>query len=296
MSVSLSQVMSFLHSRYVLGRQANTIKSYISALGKFLPPFEGVQLGQHKIIQTYLAGVRHLKPPKRVLVPQWDLQLVLDFLSGPPFEPIQSASLLDCTLKTVFLVAVASAARVSELTALDCGPTFTIIRQGFALLKHREGFRPKVPSSANVERSINLRALPGSKVCPVRALSHYLQLTSDLRRPPCTQLFVSFAKGKQGKPVLPTTVSAWVVRLIRSAYEAKGLPLPSIGAHSARKMATSTAWAQGASCEEICRAASWKDGQTFAQYYKLDMMPAHLPSISSRVLGSSASSQGPGDP
>ncbi len=221
---------------------------------------------------------------------------MLDYLSGPLFEPMQSALLQHWTLKTVFLVAVASAARVSELTALDCGPAFTVVKKGYITLKHREGFRPKVPSSANVERSINLRALPGSQVCPVRALSHYLLLTRDLRRPPCSQLFVSFAKGKEGKAVLSTTISSWVVKVIRQAYEAKGLPLPSVGAHSARKMATSTAWAQGASCEEICRAASWKDGQTFAQYYKLDLMPAHLSSISSRVLGQDSEPLGDGPP
>ncbi len=62
--------------------------------------------------------------------------------------------------------------------------------------------------------------------------------------------------------------------------------MPQVVYHYTWKMSTSKAWAQGASCEEIYRAAIWKDGLTFAQFYKLDVMPSHMSSFSSRVLGS----------
>ncbi len=62
--------------------------------------------------------------------------------------------------------------------------------------------------------------------------------------------------------------------------------MPQVVYHYTWRMSTSTAWAQGASCEEICRAATWKNVSTFVQFYKLDVIPSHVSSFSSRVLGS----------
>ena len=39
------------------------------------------------------------------VLPQWDLGIVLEVLSKPPYEPLQEASLKHLTLKTVFLLA-----------------------------------------------------------------------------------------------------------------------------------------------------------------------------------------------
>ena len=256
----------------------------MSALSNFLPDFDGVSLGRHRLISIFLRGVKRRRPPVRCVVLQWDLNLVLKFLDKPPFEPLHQASFKHCCLKTVFLVAVASAARTSELAALDCRSPFTVIRTGFASLKHNEVFLPKVPTQENIDRSINLHALPGSFSCPVRALNCYVQRSAQLRRPDSTQLFVSFAKGREGVKVRPSTISGWLVSVIKLAYEDAKLPLPQVTGHTTRKMATSRAWAAGASCEQICRAATWSSGLTFSQFYKLDVLPASQSSISTRVL------------
>lgn len=49
----------------------------------------------------------------------WDLSLVLQLLIGEPFEPIDSCAVTFLTPKTVFLVAITTAKRVSELKALS---------------------------------------------------------------------------------------------------------------------------------------------------------------------------------
>ena len=49
---------------------------------------------------------------------QWDLGIVLEALSKTPFEPLREAFLKHLTLKTVFLLAMASARRRNELQAL----------------------------------------------------------------------------------------------------------------------------------------------------------------------------------
>ena len=52
------------------------------------------------------------------VLPQWDLGIVLEALSKPPYEPLWEASLKHLTLSTVCLLAMVSAGRRSELQPL----------------------------------------------------------------------------------------------------------------------------------------------------------------------------------
>ena len=58
------------------------------------------------------------RPRMTLVLPQWDLGIVLEALSKPPYELLQEASLKHFALKTVFLLAMASAGRCTELQAL----------------------------------------------------------------------------------------------------------------------------------------------------------------------------------
>ena len=49
----------------------------------------------------------------------WNLDVVLKFLSGPPFEPLMSACLRGVIRKALSLLALSTAKRVGELYALD---------------------------------------------------------------------------------------------------------------------------------------------------------------------------------
>ena len=64
------------------------------------------------------------RPRFMPVLPQWDLGIVLEALSKPPYEPLSEASLKHLTLKTVFLLAMASAGRRSELQALVFDPQY----------------------------------------------------------------------------------------------------------------------------------------------------------------------------
>ena len=50
----------------------------------------------------------------------------MQYLSGPPFEPLARASFLDKTKKALFLLAMATAKRVSELQALSFSVSFQV--------------------------------------------------------------------------------------------------------------------------------------------------------------------------
>ena len=53
-----------------------------------------------------------------LVLPKWDLGIVLEALNKPHYEPLQESSLKHLILKTVFLLAMASGGRRSELQAL----------------------------------------------------------------------------------------------------------------------------------------------------------------------------------
>ena len=57
------------------------------------------------------------KPKGRQGVPSWNLSLILHQLTKPPFEPMRKASLKHLTFKKVFLLALGSGKRRSEIHA-----------------------------------------------------------------------------------------------------------------------------------------------------------------------------------
>ena len=62
----------------------------------------------------------------------WDLDKILEYLSGPPFEPLVDASFRNKTRKALFLLAMATAKRVGEIQALS----FSVSHQGDDLVLH----------------------------------------------------------------------------------------------------------------------------------------------------------------
>ncbi len=71
-----------------------------------------------RAVNTFLQGARRMNP--RVLV-QFHLGTYQPCL-GPPFEPLQSSSLKELSLKTALLLTLASVKRVGDLQALSVNP------------------------------------------------------------------------------------------------------------------------------------------------------------------------------
>ncbi len=62
-----------------------------------------VSMGRHPLVSRFMRGARRLRPFFLTQVPSWDLSVILDGLSGHPFEPLESVSVKLLTLKTVIL-------------------------------------------------------------------------------------------------------------------------------------------------------------------------------------------------
>ena len=163
----------------------------LSAVFKFpLPEISTSPILKDLIRSFEISAPRPLFPP-----PPWDLDKVLQFLSGPPFEPLARASFLDKTKKALFLLAMATAKRVSELQALS----FSVSFQGEDLVLYYDPFfRAKTKSAANpLPRSVIVPSLPDfagdlpERVqCPVRAIKFLRKAARSASYIP-SRLFVS---------------------------------------------------------------------------------------------------------
>lgn len=97
---------------------------------------------------------REHRPPSIL----WNLDVVFCWLSGPLFEPLHTSSLRDLMRKTLFLVGLVTAKRVSDLQALDKQASFS---QGDAVCMFTLGFLAKNGTPAIPwPRSFSVRSEP----------------------------------------------------------------------------------------------------------------------------------------
>ena len=190
-----------------------------------------------------------LQRPRVTLVfPQWDLGIVLEALSKPPREPLREASFKHLTLKTVFLLAMASAGRRSELQALRFDQNYIQFKpKGAGVTLY---FRGKNQKPNQVIDPWYMPAVPtgksefGAPNCPVRALRYYHrhltehpELRKDRRRP-----FVPIKDNNSDKELSASTISRWICTTIVDSHAAiqnsRNLS-GSVKSHEVRVVATS---------------------------------------------------------
>ena len=83
---------------------------------------------QAKTISDMIMSMKLQRPGLTLVLPEWDLGIVLEALSKPPYGPLREAFLKHLTLKTVFLLGMASGRRRSELQALVFDPQYIHIQ------------------------------------------------------------------------------------------------------------------------------------------------------------------------
>ena len=114
-----AQIASFLFTLFdTHGLLPQTVKGNRTCLGSVLNRTGKAKVVMHKTISDMITSMELQRPRVMPVLPQWDLGIVLEVLSKPPYEPLREASFKHLTLKTVFLLAMASAGRRSELQVL----------------------------------------------------------------------------------------------------------------------------------------------------------------------------------
>lgn len=135
------------------------------------------------------------------------MSIVLQGLTGALFEPIQEASLKDLVLKTIFLVAITSAGRVSELQALAVTEPFLKVFSDLVILQTDPAFLPKVSTTFHHSQETVLPtfssgpAYQGEEAFHTldvrRCLLRFLTVTKEFRK--SNALFVIFSGPRKGE-------------------------------------------------------------------------------------------------
>ena len=189
-NASVPVVVDFLiHLRQDKGLSVSSVKGYCSALNSVLA-LKGRDLAASREITTLLRSFARSVNPVELRPPAWDVSLVLQSLTGAPYEPLRTCEKHFLAQKTLFLLALASAKRIGELHALsyrvshtrDWGEVSFAFVTGFvaktqdpsSLAPWFEGFT--VPALPNARKNRNGRLL-----CPVRAVKVYLDRTASHR-------------------------------------------------------------------------------------------------------------------
>ena len=275
---SIQKIADFLvYLRQDCGLSSSSIKGYKAMLSGVFS-LRGLDIAGDQVLRSVIRACssQPARPP-RSLTPPWNLDVVLRFLTQAPFEPLQQSSIRDLTRKTLFLLALATAQRVSELQALS----YKTSLQGDDLVI---SFLPEFIAKTDTEsyqspRDFRVRCLSNlvgpeedeRLLCPVRAVRHYLHRTCSPSRP--RHLFLSVKRPAQA--MSKAALSFFLRDTIRSAHhsfpDAAG-PVLRVRAHDIRGMATSLLLWRNCSIPEILRAARWKTRSVFADHYLREIM------------------------
>ena len=246
----------------------STIKDYramLSSVYKFCLPTISTSPILKDLIKSFeISAPRPLYSP-----PPWDLDKVLEYLSGPPFEPLAEASFRNKIRKALFLLAMATAKRVGELQALS-----SVSRRGDDLVLHYDPFfLAKTESTSNpLPRSVIVPSLVDfvgdlhERVhCPVRAVKY-------LRRSACSpnftpsRLFVSPSDPQ--RPMSKNAMSFFLRQVIMESGAVSSPHTPR--AHDIRGIATSLNYFTSLSISSVKEAATWRSNRVFAMRYLKD--------------------------
>jgi len=274
LTAPVTKIAEFLKWKFDAGIQTSTVRGYLSAIQAiYMGGSDGSQIKDNQSLKLLLVGMFNARPMVRKIWPSWDLSIVLEKLQKQPFEPLSAASLRDLTIKTLFLIAISSGRRCSELHALAIGNNMIFSESGVTLY-FKPAFLAKNESqdftasplfipyfNKNSKRSLRLN-------CPVRAISWYLQRTQTIRDK-CQQLFITTKK--PFRPAAKSTLAGWLVDVIMRTEALDDIGTPK--AHSVRAFSSSWAFAKGLSIQDLINTVSWKTSSTFISTYMKDVGP-----------------------
>ena len=173
--------------------QPSTIDGYRSAIADKLGDTT-VNISKDHNLTRLLESFHRDRPKGWRGIPSWNLSLVLHQLTKAPFEPLREASLKHLTFKTVFLLALGSGKRRSEIHAwqhknirhqsdwskVSLFPSPSFLSKNQLAKEGLESVAPVViPALApTLDRSLK----SDRSLCLIRALRYYLDRTSDIRQ------------------------------------------------------------------------------------------------------------------
>ena len=279
---NLADFLAFLYTEKGLSHP--TLCNYRSAIANTVRSTRGIDttfLVEGPQVKLVLDGIKSEFPRKQISIPPWDLFVILRYLQSDKFEPLTTASLLHVTRKTLFLVMLACARRISGIHAFSGLPRDISFdrRSGSCFLKFLPEFRAKNQDALITNDPIEIQSLrfvanqdtDSLTLCPVRMIKHYLIRTREFRKNK-RRFFVPLSLARN-KDVSKNSLAKWLRELILGAYTDANLPPPNSASrtHEIRKISTSVGFAKNLSISALMRAAYWKTEDTFIGHYLRDV-------------------------
>ena len=281
---SVKQISDFFMYLYQdLNRRPSTIDGYRTAIVDTLGP-TAQHIAHNADLHRLLSSFHRDRPKSSRNLPKWNLSVVLNELTKAPFEPMKDSDLKHLTLKTAFLLALASGKRRSEIHAWVANKVANLGQWEKVALFPSSDFIAKNQLAREGSQSVSPVTIPAlttivdrqfkedRTLCPVRALRFYLDRTKDLRGSH-SLLFISFKKGHTSD-IRPATLSSWLKQTILLCYkqaDQQALDLVQVKAHDIRAFAASKAFYGGVSVDQIMQACHWKAHNTFTNFYLKDL-------------------------
>ena len=194
------------------------------------------------------------RPPAPRIVPSWSLEAALTASNNLVNGELSEENLL---LKTLFLTALATGNRASELSNLNRQTILFTTNFSQVSIAVRKGFLYKNQTMSRTPNNIVFPSLSEQiSNCPVRALDLYLKKTYSY------SLHRYFFNPKTHKPLNNSTLAYWLCKAIKML-----VPGAMPRSHDVRKQAFSLSWARGTPLPTIVRQGFWQNQTPFINKY-----------------------------
>ena len=191
---------------------------------------------------------------------------------------MKDTDLKHLTLKTAFLLALASGKRRSEIHAWVANKVSNLGQWETVALFPSSDFIAKKQLAREGSQSVSPVTIPAlttfvdrqfkedRTLCLVRALRYYLDQTKDLRGSR-SLLFISFKKGHTSD-IRPATLSSWLKQTILLCYKQADQQAFDLTSGPSRPLKT---FYGGVSVDQIMQACHCKSHNTFTKFYLKDL-------------------------
>ena len=238
------------------GFEYSTINGFRSSILALHPRIDKIPIGQHEEVSAVMAGIFHANPPTPKHSQFWDVSVVLEYIKSlGENEDLQPR---DLSWKSVTLVALVTASRSSDISALDTRFMNDLGDKIVFQVKELE----KTRKIGQKPRTVNIfEYKEDPKLDPVSCLRLYVERTRHLRPKEGNQLFISTVSPYG--PVKSSTIAGWIKRLLGLS----GVDTSIWTAHSTRGASTSKAQNVGVTVQAILDSANWRSVGTYKKFY-----------------------------
>lgn len=254
-SISIDVVLRFLQT--FVGLSESRIRTAVAALKFFLKVYRRLDLVDTPLIDLFSRGAQNLAPLPKQKLTIWNPETVLTWISNQPVP----TSFLPSAREAVVLLLLATGWRVDDLWKLAFKVEFLETCATFFFEQRQKcKIKGKFTTSQEVTRFLSCK-----RVCPIRAMSNFLELVVPRQK---NQVFLFISSS--GERVSKDTLRHWVVNILSNA----GI---DASAGSCRSASTSAACARQCSIDDIMISAGWSSKSTFRRFYHRKVTPTGNP-------------------